>query len=113
MDLSITEVNALTNIYIVPKTTDTIFKNDPLLTRLLNRRKITFQGGQLIQRPLIYADLNGDFFDRGNTFNVSYVLTDTALQANMKYAYVNITLYGTDDVGREFGRTLIQRHLVN
>lgn len=98
MALTITEVNALTNIFIVPKTTDTIFKNDPLLTRLLSRNKINFEGGQSIQRPLIYAELNGDFFTQGATFNISYVPTDTALSVAMKFAYVNITLYGTDDV---------------
>lgn len=98
MPLAITEVNALTNLYIVPRTTDTIFKNDPLLTRLMNRRMVRFDGGQLIQRPLIYAELNGDFFLRGDTFNIAYVPTDTALQVPMKYAYVGITLYGTDDV---------------
>lgn len=98
MALTITEVNAITNIHLVPKTTEVIFKNDPLLTRMLNRHKVNFEGGQSIQRPLIYAELNGDFFDRGNTFNISYVPTDTALAAAMKYAYVNITLYGCDDV---------------
>lgn len=98
MALTITEVNALTKVHIVPKTTDLIYKNDPTLTRLLNRNKVNFQGGQLIQRPLMHAKLNGDFFNRTDTFNISYVTTDTAAQVALKFAYVNITLIGTDDV---------------
>ena len=57
-----------------------------------------FQGGTYIQRPLIYSELNGDWFGKGDTFNISYVTTDTAVTVNMKTNYVNVTLYGIDDI---------------
>lgn len=98
MALTLTEVNAYTNKFIVPKTTDVIYKNSPVFTRLSNRNAERFPGGTLIQRPLIYAELNGGAFSKGATFDISYVNTDTALALNVKGYEVNITLYGWDDI---------------
>lgn len=98
MALSIAELNSYTNVHIVPRTTDVIFKKSPLLVRLLNRNMVAFDGGMSIQRPILFAELNGGFFAKGDTFNIAYVTTDTAFSCNMKYAYVSIFLPGTDDV---------------
>ncbi len=98
MSLSIAELNSYTTINIVPRTTDVIFKKSPLLVRMINRNTINFDGGMSIQRPIMFAELNGDFFAKGDTFNIAYVTTDTAFAVNMKYAYVSIFLPGTDDV---------------
>lgn len=98
MALALTELNAFTHQEIVRKTTDVIFKQSPLFVRLMGRNMIKFQGGTQIQRPLIFAELNGDFFSKGDTFNIGYVATDTALVTNMKAAYVNVTLLGLDDI---------------
>lgn len=98
MSLALTELNAFTHQEIVRRTTEVIFKQSPLFVRLMGRNMIKFQGGTQIQRPLIFAELNGDFFSKGDTFNIAYVQTDTALLANMKQAYINVTLYGTDDI---------------
>jgi hypothetical protein len=57
-----------------------------------------FQGGTYIQRPIIYSELNGDWFSKGDTFNIAYVTTDTAFTVNVKSTYVNVTLYGIDDI---------------
>jgi len=98
MALSLQDLTAFTEQYIVERTTDVIFKQSPLFTRLLNRRRMRFEGGTYIQRPLIYSELNGDWFSKGDTFNIAYVTTDTAVTVNMKTSYVNVTLYGIDDV---------------
>lgn len=98
MALSLTDLTAFTEQYIVERTTDVIFKQSPLFTRLLNRRRMRFQGGTYIQRPIIYSELNGDWFSKGDTFNIAYVTTDTAFTVNMKTSYVNVTLYGIDDI---------------
>lgn len=95
---SVSDIQAYTTIEIVPRTTDVIFKKSPLLVRLLNRNSVSFDGGTLIQRPLMYAQLNGGFFAKNDTLNIAYVQTDTSVQVNMKYAYVSIFLNGTDDV---------------
>lgn len=98
MALTYEEINAYTNAHIVPRATEVTFKNDPLLARLMARKMVRFNGGRWIQRPLTYAELNGKFFSRGDTFNTDFVPTDTALQVEMKFAEVGITLYGTDAV---------------
>lgn len=98
MALTWTEVNAYTNKYIVPRSTDVIYKNSPVFTRLSNRNAERFPGGTLIQRPIIYAELNGGTFTKGTTFDISFVNTDTAFTVNVKGYYVNISLYGFDDI---------------
>ncbi len=98
MGLSLVEVNAYTNKFIVPKSTDVIYKNSPVFTRLSNRNAERFPGGTLIQRPIIYAELNGGPFTKGSTFDISFVQTDTAFTLNVKGYEVNITLYGWDDI---------------
>jgi len=98
LPVSVSDISAYTTIEIVPRTTDVIFKKSPLLTRMLNRNSVNFDGGTLIQRPLMYAQLNGGFFAKNDTLNIAYVQTDTSVQLNMKYAYVSIFLNGTDDV---------------
>lgn len=98
MALSLVDLSAYTYQYIVPKTTDIIYLNSPVFTRLSSRNMERFTGGLNIQRPLIYNELNGDAVGRGEAFNIDYVQTDTALVNNLAVYYVNITLYGFDSM---------------
>jgi hypothetical protein len=43
--LSLSELSAYTLTYIVPRTTDTIFKNSPVFTRLHTKNMERFNGG--------------------------------------------------------------------
>ena len=64
----------------------------------------------------MYAELKGGAFTRGGTFDISYVQTDTALQVNVKYYYVNCTLFGTDSVlnrGPEAAMSYVESKMVN
>jgi len=75
-----------------------------------------FEGGKTIIHPIMYAELNGAAFARGGTFDTNYVQTDTALQVNVKYYYVNATLYGTDNVlnrGPEAAMSYVGSKFVN
>lgn len=96
--LTLQDITAYTLTYIVPKTTDVIFLNSPVFTRLSSRNQERFAGGLQIQRPIIVGELNGDAIGRGDGFNIDYVTTDTALVLDMKAYYVNITLYGFDSM---------------
>jgi hypothetical protein len=96
--LALAELNAYTTDDIVPKATDVIFKKSPLLVRMLSRNTVNFDGGMHILRPLVYAELFGGFFSKGDTLNISYAQTDTAFSVTPKYAYCSIFLPGTDDV---------------
>lgn len=116
MPLTYTEVNAITTQHIVPKTTDVIFKNDPLFVRLMSKNKINFEGGLFIQRPIMFAELAGGFFSRGDQFDTGYRQTDTAFNVNMKFGYVNVTLLGTDDVlnrGPEAAFSIVESKMAN
>lgn len=84
MSLSLVELSAYTNRYIVPRTTDVIYKNSPVFTRLHTRNAENFEGGLYIVRPIIFASLNGGTFTKGTTFDISFVNTDTAFQVNLK-----------------------------
>jgi len=98
MALTLTELDAYTLKYIVPKTTDTIYLNSPVFTRLQSRNKQKFTGGLQIQRPIIVGKLNGDALGRGEAMNIDFVTTDTALVVDLKVYYVNITLFGFDSL---------------
>ena len=98
MALTLTDLTAFTEQYIVERTTDVIFKESPLLARMLARRRMRFQGGTYIQRPLMYQQLNGDWFGKGDDLNIAYVTTDTAVTVAIKTVYVNISLYFIDNI---------------
>lgn len=98
MALSLTELDAYTLKYIVPRTTDVIFLNSPVFTRLHTQNMERFNGGLQIQRPIIVGELNGDALGRGDAMNIDFVTTDTALVVDIKAYYVNITLYGFDSM---------------
>lgn len=98
MALTLSEITAYTYTYIVPKSTDIIYKNSPVLTRLQQKNMERFSGGLQIQRPIIVGELNGDAIGRGEAMNIDFVTTDSALVENMKLYYVNISLYGFDSI---------------
>lgn len=74
------------------------YKSSPVFIRIRTQNGQQFDGGIKIRQNIGYAELNGAPFGRGQTFNTDYVPTDTAFQVDPKFYYVNITLYGTDDV---------------
>lgn len=116
MALTYTDINAYTTQHIVPKSTDVIFKNDPLFVRLMSKNKMNFEGGLFIQRPIMFAELASDFFSRGDQFDTGYRQTDTAFAVNMKFAYTNVTLLGTDDVlnrGPEAAFSIVESKMAN
>jgi len=96
--LTLTELDAYTLKRIVPKTTDVIYLQSPIFTRLHTRNMERFNGGLQIQRPLIVGELNGGAIGRGEAMNIDFVTTDTALVNDMKVYYVGITLYGFDSM---------------
>jgi len=116
MALSLVEINAYTNRHIVPKSTDVIYKNSPVFTRLHTRNAERFEGGLYIVRPIIFAELNGGTFTKGTNFDTSFVNTDTAFQVNVKGYWVNISLFGFDDIlnrGPEAAFSQVETKMLN
>lgn len=98
MGLTYDDISSKTQKLIVPKLVDTVYKSSPLFTRLRTKNMERFDGGLTIRQPIMYAELKGGAFQRGQSFDTSYVQTDTSLEINVKNYYVNVTLYGTDNV---------------
>lgn len=116
MALTWDDVSSKTNKFIVPRMVDDIYKSSPLFTRLRTRNAERFEGGATIRHPIMYAKLKGGAFTRGGSFDTSYVQTDTALEVNVKFYYVNCTLFGTDNVlnrGPEAAMSLVESKMVN
>ena len=110
------DVTGKTNDHITPFLTDNVFKNSPPLTRLKNKRRFDFPGGLTIRHNIMYAPLKGGSFQRGQAFDTSAVNTDTALQFNIKYYYVNVTIYGVDQVlnrGTEAAMSFVGSKMIN
>lgn len=116
MALTWDDVSSKTNKFIVPRMVDDVYKSSPLFTRLRTRNAERFEGGTTIRHPIMYAKLKGGAFTRGGSFDTSYVQTDTALEVNVKFYYVNCTLFGTDNVlnrGPEAAMSLVESKMVN
>jgi len=114
--LTYDDITSKTNRFIVPRLVDEVYKSSPVFTRMRTRNAERFEGGRSIQHPIMYAELRGGAFTRGGTFDTTYVQTDTALEVNVKYYYVNATLYGTDNVlnrGPEAAMSYVESKLVN
>lgn len=95
--VSLADLNAYTSSYFAPAARNVVFKESPVLVRLLSRGQI-FPGGVDIKEPIIYAELNGGPFAKTDTFNISYVQTEAAFRVVPKFYQVTITLYGPDAV---------------
>ena len=64
----------------------------------------------------MYASLKGGSYSRGQAFDTSAVQTDTALTFGVKQYYVNVTLYGSDQVlnrGSYAAMSLIGSKMIN
>lgn len=116
MALTWDDITGKVNKHIIPRLVDNVYKSSPVFTRLRTRNAERFEGGTSIRQPIAFAELNGGAFQRGGTFNISYVQTDTALEVVPKYYYVNVTLFGTDNVlarGPEAAMNYVESKMVN
>jgi hypothetical protein len=116
MALTYTDITSKTNKFIVPRMVDEVYKSSPIFTRLRTKNMERFEGGTSIRHPIMYAELKGGPFTRGSSFDTSYVNTDTALEVLIKNYYVNVTLYGTDNVlnrGPEAAMSYVESKMAN
>ena len=110
------DLTGKTNDHITPYLTDNVYKNSPVLTRLKTKRKFEFSGGRTIMHNIMYAELKGGAYQRGQAFDTSAVETDTALQFKMKSYYVNVSIYGQDQIlnrGSNAAMSFIASKMIN
>jgi hypothetical protein len=85
MALTWDDITGKVNKHIVDRLVEVIYKSSPVLTRLRTKNAEKFEGGTSFRHPIIFAELNGGTYQRGGTFDISYVRTDTALELVPKY----------------------------
>ena len=110
------DLTGKTNDMIVPYLTDNVYKNSPVLTRLKSKRRFEFTGGRTIMHNIMYAELKGGAYQRGQAFDTSAVQTDTTLQFRVKNYYVNVSIYGQDQIlnrGTEAAMSFIGSKMIN
>ena len=88
------QLNVATERYIrdTPALVDNIFQADPLLAYLKLNVREDFVGGTLIQEGFMYAGLIGGAYLKGADFDISEKQVEQAMQFNMKFFEVNVTL---------------------
>lgn len=78
------------------KLVDNIFNVSPFMAYMKSNLKEDFSGGRLIQENFLYDTLNGSFYAKGGTFDITQKQIEQAGQFVPKFAYTNITLYKED-----------------
>lgn len=76
----------------LPRLIDAFFRSNPLFVRLHSRDAIKHDGGASIRTPLIYTDLGGGSYGKGDTFDTSFREFMTDLLLNWKRNYAPIVL---------------------
>ena len=97
MALSLTELNAITQEYIVPDSvTDNVFENDPLLAHLKVNQPRVFPGGQNFSEVFMWdTTTNAGAYDRTDTTSVFTVTEEDVSNRttfDVKYYYANVSI---------------------
>jgi hypothetical protein len=88
------QLNVATERYIqeTPALVDNVFQADPLLAYLKLNVRDDFDGGTLIQEGFFYDGLIGGPYSKGQEFNITEKQVEQAIQLNMKFFEVNVTM---------------------
>lgn len=102
-------VNTFTERRMLPKTTDQIFRSNPLMMKL-HKKGTKLDGGAYITQSLLYAEGPGGAFEGLEALDTSEAEQITAAVFNWKEYYTSITIRKIDELknrGRAaFGRIL-------
>ena len=88
------QLNVATERFIqdTPALVDNVFQADPLLAYLKLNVRDDFDGGTLIQEGFFYDGLIGGPYSKGQEFNITEKQVEQAIQLNMKFFEVNVTM---------------------
>lgn len=88
------QLNVSTRRYIAdnPALVDDVFQQDPFLAYLKLNVREDFSGGTLIQEGFYYDGLVGGSYAKGKEFDITEKQVEQAIQLNMKFFEVNVTL---------------------
>lgn len=98
MPLTYNQISAITQTKIVPKLTDNIFRQIPLLNRL-KKKESPLDGGTKVLVPLEYAqNSSGGWYSGAETLNNSDVETITSAEFDWKQHYGSIVIKRDDEL---------------
>jgi hypothetical protein len=81
--------------------TDVIYSASPVFTRLESQNHEPFTGNSRVTETITVGELNGGFMGKGEEVNIDFCTTDAGIYADMKVAWVNVTLYGWDAMNND------------
>ena len=92
------QLNVSTQRYIAdnPALVDNVFNSDPFFAYLKLNVDESFGGGTLVQEGFQYDGLLGSFYGKGADFNIAQKQVEQAMQFNLKFTEVNVTLAKED-----------------
>lgn len=98
MALSYDQISAITQVKIMPKLVDNIFKQIPLLSRM-KKKETPIDGGTMVQVPLEYAQNGaGGAYSGADTLNNSDNDVITAASFDWKQYYQSIVINRRDEL---------------
>ena len=92
------QLNVATQRYIRdnPALVDDVFNSDPFFAYLKQNVNEDFAGGTLIQEGFQYDGLIGGAYNKGAEFNITQKQVEQAMQFNLKFHEVNVTMAKED-----------------
>lgn len=110
MPLTYNQISAITLAKIMPKLTDNVFRQIPLLNRL-EKKKRTEDGGLKVLFPLEYAqNTAGGWYQGSETLNTEDVEVITAAEFDWKFHHQSISVKRTDEL-KNSGDSAIMNHV--
>ena len=98
MPLSYNQISAITQIKIMPKLVDNIFRQTPLLFRL-KKKEEPIDGGLKVTVPLEYAqNTSGGWYEGSETLDNTDVETITAAEFDWKNHYQSVVIRRIDEL---------------
>lgn len=99
MAVSIDQLNAITNKYIMPKLHDNIFDSNPLLKKMKDGGSYkSVSGGVTIDVPLNYAAATSAWFSGADSLSTTDVENMTAASYSWKSLFAGVTITEEDEL---------------
>lgn len=98
MALSYDEIDAHVRSKYIPVIQDAFYYSTPLLTQLMEKTRVTFDSGADIRVPVLYGDLNSDWYSGLDEFNIQTKETTTLAVFDWCQLWVNVTIDGTTEL---------------
>ena len=116
MALTYSELDTHVREKYIPILHDQFYYSTPLLVQLMSKSRITYDSGSKIAVPILYGDLNNDWYSGLDTFDITTKETTTLAKFDWKFNWTNVTLDGETELkveGDEKILSIIQTKMQN